>query len=500
MVCFDLFHSQFVVKKKVLPTPVNTRKLGGRGAMRNSDESALVPSPRPGKLRRLIPSAGARGDVSADIATANSNGRPPVPPRVSLFRKKPAMDAGAETGKGTVAELHDSRGVASALLQLQEDPQMPPVAGAGELRRGTRSTATAPSAGTEIEAPERALTAAVKRGAPQGQLALLASSSKKRQTKRTKVCVSTRRRSTPSRLPYFEAQVGMRCGIHAINNALQWKAISITDFNKLLVGKYASVSERERSRRQMVTLGLEEEDVVALLLKAAPLLDPADVVRGYCSVDAESVSTSRVVSGVAAGTHEVIGNSLGSDEVSMPEIIAKLYTAVTEGRGCGFRHVRTCADLDCVIFLVRRHYIATIRSGTDTADVWLKLDSTESQKCGRPWAKDELVETLRAASRVFAWSSAAARQGMSATAPKSQGALLEQGLSTLLRGVDLQKSHQQKLWHLLGVDYVDPRSSSCEVHVGGCRVTAEDIPGLIPTCRLNDEVCVSVRSFRSEWH
>ena len=196
--------------------------------MRNSDESALVPSPRPGKLRRLIPSAGARGDVSADIATANSNGRPPVPPRVSLFRKKPAMDAGAETGKGTVAELHDSRGVASALLQLQEDPQMPPVAGAGELRRGTRSTATAPSAGTEIEAPERALTAAVKRGAPQGQLALLASSSKKRQTKRTKVCVSTRRRSTPSRLPYFEAQVGMRCGIHAINNALQWKAISIT--------------------------------------------------------------------------------------------------------------------------------------------------------------------------------------------------------------------------------------------------------------------------------
>ena len=314
-----------------------------------------------------------------------------------------------------------------------------------------------------------------------------------------KIVVSKRRRLPPSPLQYFEET--WDAVWHSCHQQRAVKEGILHRGFQRAGGKQASLGKRARAKPTPDGHAWARgEDVVALLQKAAPLLDPADIVRGYCSVDAESVSTSRVVSGVAAGTHEVIGNSLGSDEVSMPEIIAKLYTAVTEGRGCGFRHVRTCADLDCVIFLVRRHYIATIRSGTDTADVWLKLDSTESQECGRPWAKDELVETLRAASRVFAWSSAAARQGMSATAPKSQGALLEQGLSTLLRGVDLQKSHQQKLWHLLGVDYVDPRSSSCEVHVGGCRVTAEDIPGLIPTCRLNDEVCVSVRSFRSEWH
>lgn len=48
--------------------------------------------------------------------------------------------------------------------------------------------------------------------------------------------------------------------------------------------------------------------------------------------------------GCGCGHHEVIGNSLGFDSVSMPKISEKLFTAVTEGGGCGFLHVRTCGQ------------------------------------------------------------------------------------------------------------------------------------------------------------
>lgn len=87
-------------------------------------------------------------------------------------------------------------------------------------------------------------------------------------------------------------------------------------------GKQASLGKRARAKPTPDGHAWARgEDVVALLQKAAPLLDPADIVRGYCSVDAASVSTRRVVSGAAAGTTRSLATAWGLTQFPCPRSV-----------------------------------------------------------------------------------------------------------------------------------------------------------------------------------
>ena len=125
---------------------------------------------------------------------------------------------------------------------------------------------------------------------------------------------------------YFQRQRGMLCGMHAINNALQWEALSDVDVAALWRSpEFQADGARRREMDTAKRDGFQYPHVVWLLHRAAPLLHPDDTIQGLCDTDNRQLYRGRCV----LGGHEVVGG-LGNVEQSIAEFVVKLYSSVID--------------------------------------------------------------------------------------------------------------------------------------------------------------------------